>query len=103
LSYRSNRLGQECHRENDAAIEIAAVRARLDHPIIDSDGHTFELPPLFTDYLKSVAGAKVVERFQTAYFDTFADPRWSRFSVQERRERRNLRPTWWAIPARKYH
>ena len=85
------------------AIEIAAVRARLDHPIIDSDRHTFELPPLFTDYLKSVAGAKVVERFQTAYFDTFADPRWSRFSVQERRERRNLRPTWWAIPARKYH
>ena len=76
------------------------LRARLDHPIIDSDGHTFELAPLFTDYLKSVAGAKVVERFQTAYFDTFADQRWSRFSVQERRERRNLRPTWWAIPAR---
>jgi len=52
------------------------------------------------DYLKSAAGAKEVERFETAYFDTFADPRWSRFSVQERRERRNLRPTWWAIPAR---
>ena len=47
-----------------------------------------------------MAGAKVVERFQTAYFDTFADPRGGRFSVQERRERRNLRPTWWAIPAR---
>jgi hypothetical protein len=25
------------------------LRARLDHPIIDSDGHTFELPPLFMD------------------------------------------------------
>ena len=67
---------------------------------IDSDGDTFELAPLFTDYLKSVAGAKVAEWFETAYFDTSADPRWSRFSVQERRERRNLRPTWWAISAR---
>jgi predicted TIM-barrel fold metal-dependent hydrolase len=76
------------------------LRARLDHPIIDSDGHSFELPSLFMDYLKSAAGAKVVERFGTAYFDTFADPRWRSFSVQERRERRNLRPTWWAIPAR---
>ena len=76
------------------------LRARLDHPIIDSDGHTFELPQLFMDYLKSVAGAKAVERFETAYFDTFADPRRGGFSVQERRERRNLRPTWWAILAR---
>ena len=76
------------------------IRARLNHPIIDSDGHTFELAPLFMDYLKAVAGTKVADRFQTAYFDTFADPRWSRFTVEERRERRNLRPTWWAIPAR---
>jgi predicted TIM-barrel fold metal-dependent hydrolase len=76
------------------------IRARLNHPIIDSDGHTFELPSLFLDYLKSVAGPKAVERFQTAYFDTFADPRWRDFSVEERRERRNLRPTWWGIPAR---
>jgi len=76
------------------------IRARLNHPIIDSDGHTFEFPLVFLDYLKSVAGPRAVERFQTAYFDTFADPRWSKFSVEERRERRNLRPTWWAIPAR---
>ena len=44
------------------------LRARLDHPIIDSDRHTFELAPLFTDYLKSVAGAKVVERFEDRLF-----------------------------------
>jgi hypothetical protein len=31
------------------------LRARLDYPIIDSDGHTFELPSLFMDYLKSAA------------------------------------------------
>jgi hypothetical protein len=27
------------------------IRARLNHPIIDSDRHTFELAPLFMDYL----------------------------------------------------
>ena len=75
------------------------IRARLNHPIIDSDGHTFELAPLFFDYLKSVAGTKVAERLSDRILDTFADPLWSRFSVEERRERRNLRPTWWAIPA----
>jgi len=75
----SDRLGQGCDRENDTAVEIAQVRARLDLPIIDSEGHTFELPPLFMEYLESAAGTKVVERFETAYFDTFADPRRSHF------------------------
>jgi predicted TIM-barrel fold metal-dependent hydrolase len=78
----------------------AQIRARLGHPIIDSDGHTFELGHVHLDYLKSAAGPKVAERFYTAFHDTFADPRWSTFTMEERRERRNLRPTWWAIPAR---
>jgi len=76
------------------------VRKRLNHPIIDSDGHTFEIGALFNDFLKSVAGPNAVEGLKTAFFDTFADPRWSSFSIEERRERRNLRPTWWGIPAR---
>jgi predicted TIM-barrel fold metal-dependent hydrolase len=86
---------------NDALnTRSARIRARLNHPIIDSDGHTFELGPIFVDYLKKVAGSRVADGFQSAYHDSFADPRWSRFTIEERRERRNLRPTWWAIPAR---
>ena len=30
----------------------AAIRARLNHPIIDSDGHHMELPTVFQDYLR---------------------------------------------------
>lgn len=78
----------------------AEIRARLNHPIIDSDGHTVEVGPLFFDYLRAVGGAQIAERYTAAMTSTFSDPRWKTFSQAERREYRNLRPTWWAIPAR---
>src|SRR5437016_4047824 len=34
----------------------AAVRAQLDHPVIDGDGHWLEPVPIFLDYLREVAG-----------------------------------------------
>jgi len=43
----------------------AAVRARLSHPVIDSDGHWVEFGPEVTDYLKRVGGAKAVEGFKS--------------------------------------
>ena len=78
--------------------QSARIRTRLKHPVIDSDGHTLEAMPVFLDYLKSVAGARAADRYGSAMFDTFLDPRWSTFSSQERRDRRTLRPTWWAVP-----
>ena len=30
----------------------AKVRAQLNHPIIDTDGHTVEFTPVFFDYIK---------------------------------------------------
>ena len=41
----------------------AAVRARLKHPVIDSDGHMIEFEPGFVDYLKKVGGPLMVDRF----------------------------------------
>lgn len=43
----------------------AAIRARVNHPIIDSDGHTLEFEPAFLDYLRQVGGPTVVERYLT--------------------------------------
>ena len=40
-----------------------AIRARLSHPVIDSDGHWREYEPLAMDYLKEVAGPKLVEKW----------------------------------------
>jgi predicted TIM-barrel fold metal-dependent hydrolase len=78
----------------------ARVRARLNHPIIDSDGHTFELMPVMLDYLKAVGGDRVVQGWKTAFHGTFQDPRWKSFTMEERRERRAMRPTWRGLPAR---
>ena len=41
--------------------EISAIRARLDHPVIDGDGHLIEFLPLVTDLVREVAGDDVAE------------------------------------------
>jgi predicted TIM-barrel fold metal-dependent hydrolase len=43
--------------------EVARIRNRIDHPIIDADGHYRQFKPLVRDILKEVAGRTVVERF----------------------------------------
>jgi len=78
----------------------AAIRARVNHPIIDSDGHQVEMGPIFLDYLKAEAGPKVAERFPVVSLDGYADAGWWTLSPQERHNRRSMRPTWWATPAR---
>ena len=49
----------------------AAVRARLAHSVIDSDGHMIEFEPGFLDALKHVGGHTMLERFLSA--PIFAD------------------------------
>ena len=44
----------------------AKVRAQLNHPIIDTDGHTVEFTPVFFDYIKEVGGAGMIERYKKA-------------------------------------
>tara|TARA_Y100001934_G_C12381517_1_gene792707 strand:+ start:6650 stop:6787 length:138 start_codon:yes stop_codon:yes gene_type:complete len=39
------------------------IRARLDHLVIDADGHMLEYIPVYLDFLKQVAGPKMVERY----------------------------------------
>ncbi len=78
----------------------AEIRARLDHPIIDSDGHTFEIESAFFDALREVGGPSLVERFGRALQGSFLDPGWAALTSDERRRRCFTRPTWRAIPTR---
>src|SRR5881409_3672789 len=73
----------------------AAVRARLDHPVIDGDGHWLEPIPIFLDYLRDVAGPTVVDKFVKRAKDTT----WYDLPAAERMRRRLHRPTWWGEPA----
>lgn len=73
----------------------AAVRARLDHPVIDGDGHWLEPVPIFLDYLRQVGGPSLVERF----IHKAREAGWYEMHPQERLDHRIHRPTWWGEPA----
>jgi predicted TIM-barrel fold metal-dependent hydrolase len=73
----------------------AAVRAQLDHPVIDGDGHWLEPVPIFLDYLRQAAGASMVDSFIKQAKDTG----WYDKSPEERLDVRLKRPTWWGEPA----
>ncbi len=78
----------------------AEIRAHLSHPIIDSDGHTFEIESAFLDALKELGGPSLVEAFGRALKGSFLDPGWASLTKSERRRRCFTRPTWRAIPTR---
>jgi len=43
--------------------EVTRIRDRLDHPIIDADGHLVEFMPMVVDCMREIADAAVAERF----------------------------------------
>ncbi|HLW72065.1 MAG TPA: amidohydrolase family protein [Candidatus Binataceae bacterium] len=91
------------------ASKSAQIRARLNHPIIDSDGHTIENPNVLAEYIKSESGPKTAERFlalRAAYSNLQAGGRSADGSpvvpgesLAEARERGITRGPWWGIPA----
>jgi len=77
----------------------AAIRARLNHPVIDADGHTVEFEPAVLDYLRQVGGTKVLESY-LALRDRGGWASWYNMSWEERRDTRAMRPGWWAFPTK---
>jgi hypothetical protein len=43
-----------------AHLSAAQIKAQLDHPIIDADGHWIEYGPVFTEELRRVGGEDAV-------------------------------------------
>jgi predicted TIM-barrel fold metal-dependent hydrolase len=43
--------------------EVAQIRRRISHPIIDADGHLVEFMPMVIDCMREIAGNAVAERF----------------------------------------
>jgi predicted TIM-barrel fold metal-dependent hydrolase len=81
----------------EARSKSAAVRERLNHPIIDSDGHIAEFEPAFFDHLREVGGSRAVERLKS--FDSPISFRWYGMTAQEISDQRAPRPHWWVHPA----
>lgn len=79
----------------------ARIRSRLDHPVIDSDGHLFEFYPMFIDYLKQEAGGGVLDRMEKAFSNSTVGTLWFKLTPEERRARRITRPGFWSVPTRR--
>src|SRR5262245_35093962 len=44
--------------------EVARIRERLDHPVVDADGHLLEFMPVVLDLVREEAGASLAKRFE---------------------------------------
>lgn len=91
-----------------AAVQISKskqVRARLSHPVIDSDGHTVEFEPAVMDTMREIGGPGIVERYRakraegpTASLGGMLN--WHKLTPEERRDQRLTVAPWWALPAK---
>jgi len=77
--------------------EVSRIRARLDHPVIDSDGHIIEYLPVVRDLIVEEAGQTVARRF-----DVIVDSGrlMQALPVADRRAAGVTRTPWWGIPTR---
>ena len=74
------------------------LRARLNHPVIDTDGHMVELFPVIFDYLKQVGGPEMSEK-TFASFRRRDNLNWYNLDRAQRRHHNLIRPAFWAAPA----
>jgi predicted TIM-barrel fold metal-dependent hydrolase len=77
----------------------ASIHARLTHPVIDADGHWIEFEPTLLDYLKQVGGPTMVDRYRRNEYSAGLH-NWARMTLEERRARRSMQPSWWAFPTK---
>jgi predicted TIM-barrel fold metal-dependent hydrolase len=83
--------------------QSAAIRSRLKHPVIDSDGHMIEFEPGFLDYLKQVGGQAMVDRYRSHERNTGSWGKlfdWYRLTPEERQDQHATRSPWWALPTK---
>ena len=69
---------------------VRALRDRLDHPVIDADGHLIEPAPLFNEYLQKVGGSGMLERYNRELRE---HPTGSRGN----RDAGDMRGAWWGV------
>jgi predicted TIM-barrel fold metal-dependent hydrolase len=79
---------------------VAKIRDRLDHPVIDSDGHLVEVRPIAMEYIARAGGADIAKRFSEEQRSTFLSRDWYGLSDAERMARWTRRPPFWGEPLR---
>jgi predicted TIM-barrel fold metal-dependent hydrolase len=81
----------------ERSTEITEIRSRIDHPIIDGDGHIIEYLPLVRDILVEIGSPSLAEGFDLL---VNAGRLTQMLSAARRREMALMRIPWWGIPTR---
>jgi predicted TIM-barrel fold metal-dependent hydrolase len=81
---------------------VTAIRERLDHPVIDSDGHLLEIRPIAMEYIEQAGGSDIGRRFSDEQRATFLSRDWYGLSEEERRSRWTHRTPFWGEPLRNH-
>jgi predicted TIM-barrel fold metal-dependent hydrolase len=77
--------------------QVAEIRSRLDHPVIDADGHLVEFTPLVRDFVVEEAGESVAKRFDTLVHGSQLS---RQVPLEKKRELGMSRYAWWGLPCR---
>ena len=84
----------------EASSTVKAVRAQIDHPVIDSDGHFFEFYPVLDEYLEKEGGKDLLQAFYASIRETQIDGNWHEMTREQRRDVWRNRPVFWALQSR---
>ncbi len=82
------------------------IRAGLDHPVLDADGHVIEIQPLFEDwffeYARGLGGheaAIALAEKDGLFYDRRVQGRFEGLTPEQRRRRGVNRPPFWSLPS----
>lgn len=81
----------------DVRARVEEIRARLGHPVIDSDGHDIEYLPLVREELRTLAGQGAVDRFELMVKGAQL---MRGLDDTTRRAHGMMRIPWWGLPAK---
>jgi hypothetical protein len=80
-------------------LSASEIRERLDHPVIDVDGHTTEFVPALAEYLKEVG---IGTDFNALFRDVIGSASgWYETTPTERQHKRIMKPPWWTRPMKR--
>ena len=84
---------------SDTLSAAAAIRAGLDFPIVDGDGHLLEMLPVFVEYVRETSGERWADAFATSTaYQRFCAP-WDT-TDDARRDRWISMPNLWSWPTK---
>src|SRR5262249_30854581 len=79
-----------------AHLDARTLRSRLNHPVIDADGHWIEYNPVMREEFRRIGGAAAEEALGLA---TSRVPNALKLSLDERRRRRVAQEAFWGSPS----